>query len=1491
MNKSKKNMWSTLLITMLVFCMIVPQPHLFANNSNFSDNNAEVQFENSTVENESIDLRHGLEGRYYSGSDFSELIAIKFEDSDASYGIKDLKQLGMMSENKVDSISSAEWNGYIEAPYSDEYTFLTSDHDSTRLWIDGRLILDGDTLQNIFLEQGEQYTIRIAYTKEDSIQPLNIYWSSEKQEKEIVSSNYLFPPLYEESMQKDKIIQRTSVHDSTYENPVVSFSRLSDSDNHAMVGSSSISDFDSDGIPDLFEMMGYTFHNLMLVQWNDAIHADLGLTKYITSPVDWSSDKDPYSDFMEVTKINMDASVMAPGDHPLVPAQPVFEVTLTGLQVTSNDTITLSDGTTTSSSWSNAVSNSDATSVTHGWGVSNTVGWETNFSLVGGTKISGSVTTQYSANHTSSKSLSVTDSTSGIDSSNWSKATTTNASEAATAVLSVHYENKGTAPAFFVKPNFSVRIFDTTSLTVEVPANGVADGLYPGTRYPANGSIAITDNQISDTKSSPIYLTMDQLKLIQSGVAFSTSLNQVEAYVKRHIGGGNYDTSQPWGFYKGEIDAVTADISFISPSTGAEDAKVVAGDDFNPNRPKMTLGEALKITFDAQPVKVNGKLKYLINGQAIDETWIFNFNEESGPGIAEQLSDMSDDVNLFDIVLDPSMKIIIQKPDEHAAPILQGAFYTNEAKEVHAIVLQNGVEIDSVMATMKVAGKVKTIPLIQDEDVPYLYTSEKQDTFIDLDYDGTVTATDVNGNSSSTAILTDSTTIPGMGYVALPSPVKINNVSDLTAQYPEADAFSIIAQKNRVADDGVKVSFNDQYSYLGTNNTFEVFNVPANKTPEIKLFENSGYNGDSFSYNQNMIDFRTQYSIMNNKASSLQFNRHEGSGQGVVLYKDNLGLGEAKGYTGDTESFYATDFHDVTTSYKIIGQDERPRLRLYAQENFQGDSIDVREVSHLNGFRAKSAKIISNAKDQFNIVLYENYQSNAEKFASHSISKLNKNYEFAGIESKKSTTFRLYEGSNYSGYYRDVTIIDDTILADANTYFFNDKISSVKMLNSDLDTNYKLFLYKDAHFNGDYIVVDKDIPNMGNTKLGHDSVSSWKLYTGPVYRFYEHHGYKGNYMDFYGSNDDLVNKSSFNDKFSSVKIYNPSPEIGLVGYEHVDYNYGRHGGKQVSINKNIGNLGNYGMNDNISSIQFVTRIPAELPIHNSSMIVSKEDITGVNITGTDRAYGNDYEIWLNGYFTTDSAAHKFQTYSQSTGRWSYDNAGSYTLNTGVTDASAYLVKVTSKDVGSSQVKVQLNEDIAQLGTAPTHALGLHAGGDELPVHSHLMTVNANDANPSRINVNIAIDNHFVDKASSASYEIQIIGYYAPDGEWVYEQLDNPLQVSMPANIDFGTWATALDSDVFKKQPTGYLMNVTAVDAGGDVIQLKVNNHTVDLGTSPSRDANGEIPTSVTHSGFMYVPVTDGYLLYMESNTSDWLDEGHYDVKVVGYYYKGDLSKN
>ena len=100
-------------------------------------------------------------------------------------------------------------------------------------------------------------------------------------------------------------------------------------------------DVDGDGISNELEVNGFTYNVLNgIMPWN----GDPNVKHYITDPLRWSTDGDPYSDYMEVTGANMPAGVQAPENNPLVAAVPIIRIGMDSYDVIPIGDITTTEG-------------------------------------------------------------------------------------------------------------------------------------------------------------------------------------------------------------------------------------------------------------------------------------------------------------------------------------------------------------------------------------------------------------------------------------------------------------------------------------------------------------------------------------------------------------------------------------------------------------------------------------------------------------------------------------------------------------------------------------------------------------------------------------------------------------------------------------------------------------------------------------------------------------------------------------------------------------------------------------------------------------------------------------------------------------------------------------------------------------------------------------------------------------------------------------------
>jgi mannan endo-1,4-beta-mannosidase len=95
------------------------------------------------------------------------------------------------------------WTGKVRPRFSEEYTFFTAADDGTRLWVDGKQLINDWTIHavseqsgKIRLEAGRLYDIRVEFFEKngESNASCKLYWESASQKREFIPQRALFYP-------------------------------------------------------------------------------------------------------------------------------------------------------------------------------------------------------------------------------------------------------------------------------------------------------------------------------------------------------------------------------------------------------------------------------------------------------------------------------------------------------------------------------------------------------------------------------------------------------------------------------------------------------------------------------------------------------------------------------------------------------------------------------------------------------------------------------------------------------------------------------------------------------------------------------------------------------------------------------------------------------------------------------------------------------------------------------------------------------------------------------------------------------------------------------------------------------------------------------------------------------------------------------------------------------------------------------------------------
>lgn len=446
-------------------------------------------------------------------------------------------------------------------------------------------------------------------------------------------------------------------------------------------------DSDGDGIFNYLEMNGFTYnwYTDSYALW-DGVSFDAPYFK--TDARQISTDQDPYSDDLEASGKLMDVLIKEPGDLPMVPAYPNIVVRLEGYDVTLNSDITytrggsLTEGTTWSRQTTVQSSFEQGINYEAGMEVSAKAGvleWgEAKYSG----KIGGSSTWAWTRSSTVSVGESIT------RQSNWQKASSTNPSTAARMKLKLKVYNFGTAAASNILPTLTMKIGGMSVLTF---APSIPIGiLEPGGIYPAqDGTYWVVDKRNSLDGQSHIDLTLDELRMLESGAPLNIEVTQMDGDVMLLSDAGQWEFAGKWGEYIARCEAVSANIK-LDLGNGNFIHQLVYADD-SESSPVVTFGDALRWVASYREWSASPTITYLDSSGLPQETLLtdWNFIVDKATllknGIVSGEAAASVDIAPTDMVLGPDTTITARAPREALGllePDIYYAYYDFDAKVV-----------------------------------------------------------------------------------------------------------------------------------------------------------------------------------------------------------------------------------------------------------------------------------------------------------------------------------------------------------------------------------------------------------------------------------------------------------------------------------------------------------------------------------------------------------------------------------------------------------------------------------------------------------------------------------------------------------------------------------------------------------------------------------------------------------------------------------------
>jgi len=736
------------------------------------------------------------------------------------------------------------------------------------------------------------------------------------------------------------------------------------------------------------------------------------LIKYFKTDLrQWSTDGDPYDDYKEATGVNMDTSVVAPGNDPLIPAEPDIRVRLNSFSVSPKQTISDSEGNSTTEAWSNDTTEVDMQAHTGSVEVSLSQTWKVGLDT--GSETSVSVTAGYSGTHEWGKETTV--SSSGETSLDWAKVVEYDASDAAALALNLTYENLGTATAVDVVPTFNIKLGHEIIATIT--PNYAAPLMAPNSTY---GTVSVS----KDKDNQEISIGIDALRAIQLGMPLTIEEVSVAAKVARWDSVHEkvmYD--QDWNYYKNQIESRAATIVLESPLTGRKETKIAVNSAYY--SPNVTLRDALIHGFDAC-ADANGNV--FVNGQVVDSNWRYYFSRGS----------VDTSQNILDMVLQVGDTVLIKNPgsaSDKRLPEVLWANYTNDMKNVVVGVKEGTFTLGKVEAEVKANGQVITVPLVETADGKYYTAATSFSGAADSTYLAKVTVYDTDGKANN-----------GEGNSALR---RIDVLNQIGLYYESLGDFKEIYEEDLSdAIGGSRLSGNNfaSFSSQGIPSTAEALvcqvvteNMSANNF-EVKLNNSTKVNmgsGDA-----GLGRWVIELVDWGHKTYTIE-------GFGDANFSNISGMTSTE---GDKLS------HDNIDEIRIRNSDDI-YVELYQHADYEGKAVGVTYTRDLGDFSFRnslsSLKVFANGtevSDEPSGVTFHDYNNstNYREFTGSwnlsSVSNTNLSHDnvdrVSADKGRHDVWMTLYEHSNYGGYYR--TFVNDTLDLWDNGGDFHNMLSSAK---------------------------------------------------------------------------------------------------------------------------------------------------------------------------------------------------------------------------------------------------------------------------------------------------------------------------------------------------------------------------------------------------------------------------------------------------------------
>ncbi|MGC5816160.1 binary toxin-like calcium binding domain-containing protein [Clostridium perfringens] len=675
----------SLMIVSLVLSNIGNYTSVLANDSKENQQNL------VSITGEGVNLRtkenfispYGFIAYMYSDDKFTDLEYIK-------YNI-DINRL-----NNSNNINSAIFIAYIKPSESKTYKFSTSNNENCVLKINDKILINKDKNESIELEKDKLYKIELQVS--GGLSDFELFLVDSNLEKEsIKNENILLPNPSDESI------------------PMVISNSLFIND------SNTIKDSDKDGIPDDWELNGYTVKNNEILKWTSDLASE-GYTKYISNPYKTRTSNDPYTDMQKVIGQIPSATRIEARD-PMIPAFPKISVGMENLIMSKNQNVAEGEA------GSKTVSTTKTNSTTHG----------VNIGLEGGLAnklFSFKVSPSYS--YTNTTSTAVQDSSTD----SWSSQIGINTSQAAYLNANIRYYNTGTAPIYEVYPttNLILKNSGKSIVTIKAGPNQIGNSISPNESYPKKGLAPISLKTANSIGTVNIAISAEVLDALQKGdevINLETTQFNGQYGIINSNGNFSTDATKKWAPIITEIEQNSANIIMKSPTSISERYIATPNtEDKNDSTPVLTIREALIKAYNLK--EINGRLyykdeesgnNYLISSKSVE----IICDESTQKIIEENLKDTSKDI--LDLTLERGMNLTIILPDFYD-DFTNKDLWSNLSTQTDSI----GGVIPS-NHTAKYKGKIKIEP--NTDYIFKLYMKEKE-------HSGLVTVYVMDNNTGKT---------------------------------------------------------------------------------------------------------------------------------------------------------------------------------------------------------------------------------------------------------------------------------------------------------------------------------------------------------------------------------------------------------------------------------------------------------------------------------------------------------------------------------------------------------------------------------------------------------------------------------------------------------------------------------------------------------------------------------------------------------------------